>query len=63
MIKGIHMPTFTRKSLLALAISTALLSGCNDDTKEVEVIKEVEVVKEVEVIKEVPAEEAEATEE
>jgi len=49
------MPTSTtRKSLLALAISTALLSGCNDDTKEVEVIKEVEIIKEVEVIKEVP---------
>ncbi|WP_299788201.1 alkaline phosphatase [uncultured Shewanella sp.] len=45
------------KSLLALALSSALLAGCNDDTETVEIIKEVEVVKEVEVIKEVAPEE------
>ena len=37
-----------KKSLLAVTISTALLSGCNNDkTKEIEVVKEVEVIKEV----------------
>ncbi|MDK1289617.1 alkaline phosphatase [Pseudoalteromonas umbrosa] len=39
-----------KMKFIALAVSAALLSGCNgDDTKTVEVIKEVEVVKEVEV--------------
>ncbi|MBB1271085.1 alkaline phosphatase [Shewanella sp. SR44-3] len=37
----------THKSLLALAISSCLLTACNSDTKTVEVIKEVEVTKEV----------------
>jgi alkaline phosphatase len=37
-----------KKSLLAITISTALLSGCNNDkAKEIEVVKEVEVIKEV----------------
>ncbi|MBQ4812094.1 alkaline phosphatase [Pseudoalteromonas luteoviolacea] len=42
-----------KMKFVALAVSAALLTGCNDDTQTVEVIKEVEVTKEVEVVKEV----------
>jgi alkaline phosphatase len=39
--------TMTHKSLLAIAISTCLLTACNNDTKTVEVVQEVQVIKEV----------------
>ncbi|MDB2386009.1 alkaline phosphatase [Shewanella sp.] len=35
------------RSLLALAVSTTLLTACNNDTNTIEVIKEVEIIKEV----------------
>lgn len=40
----------THKSLLAVAISSCLLTACNSDTKTVEVVKEVEVIKEMSAI-------------